>query len=154
VSNQPSTTGKAIRRGAVAATVAVLLLPAATTLHARARHGLDDSAGREAWRRVNITILARGSHVSDSSGNMDSYLVLLSERKSEGPVAARLVDYRSEIEPGLSDEAIRAHPQVRVRVTPAAYCAMDASGFVVRRAFDPEAVSKLRGSLLCLVVRR
>jgi hypothetical protein len=133
--------------------LAALLLPAAASLHARARRALSDSPGSQAWQRVSITILARGSHVSGSSGNMDSYLVLLSAHKNSEPVPARLVDYHSSFESEISDDAIISRPQFRVRVTEADYCAMDVKAFVVKRAFDPAAIEKLQGNLPCMVVR-
>ena len=151
--NQLSEIGWVTKRRAAAATIAVLLLPAATLLHARAKQVLNHSPSTQAWQSANVTILARGSNVSDSTGDMDSYLVLLSEHKHREPVLARLVDYRSGIEPGLTDDAILSHPQYRVRVTAADYCAMDASAFVVKRAFDLEAVGRVQGSLPCVVVR-
>jgi hypothetical protein len=85
---------------------------------------------------------------------MDSYLVLISERKNREPVAARLVDYYPSFEHGITDDAIASHGQFRVVVTAATYCAMDAKAFVVTRAFDPEAIEKLQGNLPCMVIRR
>jgi hypothetical protein len=131
-----------------------LFLPATPLLQARSRRALGDSPGTEVWQRVNVTIVARGSHVSGSTGNMDSYLVLLSEGKNREPVAARLVDYYPGFQQGIIDEAISSHPQFRVSVTAATYCAMDAKAFVVKRAFDPEAIEKLQGNLPCMVVRQ
>jgi hypothetical protein len=84
---------------------------------------------------------------------MDSYLVLLSERKNREPVAARLVDYYPGFQHGITDEAISSQPQFRVSVTAATYCAMDAKAFVVIHAFDPEAIGKVQGNLSCVVVR-
>ncbi|HXP06857.1 MAG TPA: hypothetical protein VN828_00105, partial [Acidobacteriaceae bacterium] len=136
-----------------AATIAVLLLPATPPLQARSRGAWGDSSGT-LLRRVNVTILARGSHVSSSTGNMDSYLVLLSEGKNSEPVAARLVDYYPGFQQGLTDEAIMSHGQFRVSVTAASYCAMDATAFVVTHAFDTEAIGKVHGNLTCVMVRR
>lgn len=137
-----------------AAAIAILLLPTAPLLQARSRQTLARSPRTEVWRHVNVTILARGSHVSGSTGNMDSYLVLLSERKNREAVAARLVDYYPSFEHGITDEAIRSHREFRASVTAADYCAMDAKAFVVKRAFDLEAVDKVQGSLPCVVVRQ
>jgi hypothetical protein len=155
LSNRPSIIQrKAVWRRAAAATIAVLLLAAIPKLHARSRRPLGDSPGTEVRQRVNVTILARGSHVSGSTGNMDSYLVLLSARKNREPVSARLVDYYPGFQHGITDEAITSHRQFRVSVTAAAYCAMDAKAFVVRRAFDPEAIGRIQGNLPCVVVRQ
>lgn len=143
---------KALWRRTAAATIAVLLLPSTPSLQARSRGAWGDSSGT-AWERVHVTILARGSGASDSTGNMDSYLVLLSEGKNREMVAARLVDYYPGVQQGLSDEAILSHRQFRVFVTPAAYCAMDATAFVVKHAFDAEAIGKVQGNLPCVVVR-
>jgi hypothetical protein len=115
---------------------------------------LGDSPATELWQRVTVTILARGSHVSGSTGNMDSYLVLLSGRKNHEPVAARLVHYYAGLQHGISDEAISSQRQFRVSVTAATYCAMDAKAFVVIHAFDPEAVRNVEGNLPCMVVRQ
>jgi hypothetical protein len=131
-----------------------LLLPGAPLLQARSRRALGDLSGTEVWQRVNVTILARGSHVSGSTGNMDSYLVLLSERKNREPVAVRLVDYYPGFQQGITDEAISSHRQFRLFVTAATYCDMNAKAFVVKRAFDPEAIEKVQGNLPCLLVRQ
>ena len=137
MSHRPPIIGtKALWRRIAAATIAVLLLEAAPLLQARSRGSWGDSPGT-AWQRVNVTILARGSGATDSAGNMDSYLVLLSERKNREPVAARLVDYYPGLQQGLSDEAIMTHRQFRVSVTSAGYCATDAKAFVVRRVSIP-----------------
>ena len=144
---------KVLWRRTAAAAIAILLLPATPLLQARSRRALDDSAGAEVWQRVNVTILARGSHVSGSTGNMDSYLVLLSERKDQQPVAARLVHYYPGFQHPITDEAISSQRRFRVSVIPATYCSMDAKAFVVKRAFDPEAVEKVEGNLPCVVVR-
>jgi hypothetical protein len=141
-------------RVVAAAAIAVLLLPVTPLLQARSRRALGESAGIEPWQRVTVAILARGSHVSSSTGNMDSYLVLLSERKNREPVAARLVDYYPGFEHGITDETISSQRQFRVVVTSADYCAMDAKAFVIKRSFDPEAIDKSQGSLPCFVVRR
>ncbi len=117
-------------------------------------HQVQLSNTGEVSKRVNITILARGSHVSSSTGNMDSYLVLMSERKDREPIAARLVHYYPDFQHGISDEVIMSHPRLRVRVSPVTYCAMDAKAFVVRRAFDPEATEKVQGNLPCMLVRQ
>lgn len=85
---------------------------------------------------------------------MDSYLVLLSERKAREPVAARLVDYHPGFQRGITDEAISSHRQFRVSVTAATYCDMDAKAFLVTRAFDPEAIEKVQGNLPCMLVRQ
>jgi hypothetical protein len=145
---------KAIWRRTAAATIAVLLLPATMPLQARSRRAWGDSRGAEVWRRVNVTILARGSHVSDGTGNMDSYLVLLSDRKNGEPVAARLVDYYPDFQEAITDEAITSQRQFRVRVTSAAYCAMDSKDFAVKRVFDSDAVARVQGNLPCVVVRQ
>jgi hypothetical protein len=155
LSNRPSIIErKTTWRRTAAATIAVLLLPATPLLQARSRRASGDSPGAEVWQRVNVTILARGSHVSGSAGNMDSYLVLLSERNNREPVAARLVDYYPGFQHGITDEAITSHRQFRVFVTAATYCDMDAKAFVVKRAFDPEAIERVQGNLTCLLVRQ
>jgi hypothetical protein len=136
------------------AAIALLLLPVTPLLQARSRRALGKPSGIEPWQRVNVAILARGSHVSSSTGNMDSYLVLLSERKNSEPVTARLVHYYPGFEYRISDEAITSHRQFRVAVTAATYRAMDAKGFVIERAFDPEAIYKIHGSLPCFVIRK
>lgn len=73
--------------------------------------------------------------------------------RTREPVAARLVHYYPGFEYRISDEAITSHRQFRVAVTAATYCAMDAKGFVIERAFDPEAIDKIQGSLPCFVIR-
>ena len=85
---------------------------------------------------------------------MDSYLVLLTERKNQEPIAARLVDYRAGFERGITDEFIISGRRLRLWVTPATYCAMDAKAFAVRHAFDPSEIATLQGELPCVVVRR
>jgi hypothetical protein len=140
-------------RRATAAMV-ILLLAATPFLHARSRQAFNGSPGTEAWQRVAVIILARGSHVSSSTGNMDSYLALVSKRKNQEGMAARLVDYYPSVGQGITDEAITSHRQFRVRATAASYCAMDSKAFVVKRVFDPEAVDKLQGNLPCMVIRR
>jgi hypothetical protein len=137
-----------------AAAIAILLLPVTPFLQARSRRTLGESRGIEPLQRVNVAILARGSHVSSSTGNMDSYLVLLSERKNREPVAARLVDYYPSFEYRISDEVIASHRQFRIAVAAATYCAMDAKAFVIEHAFDPEAIDKIQGSLPCFVIRQ
>lgn len=154
LSNRPSIMEtKALWRRTAAATIAVLLLPATPPLQARSRGAWGDTPGTEVWRGVKVTILARGSHVSSSTGNMDCYLVLLSEGKKSEPVAARLVDYYPGFQQGITDEAIMSRGQFRVFVTAAAYCAMDATAFVVTHAFDTEAIGKVHGNLPCVMVR-
>jgi hypothetical protein len=143
-----------LRKRTAAATIAVLLLSVVPPLQARSGQALGDTPGTEPWLRVTVTILARGSHVSGSTGNMDSYLVLLSERKNREPVGARLVHYYPGSQQGVTDQAISSHPQFRVSVTAATYCAMDAKAFVVKRAFDPEAIGRIQGNLPCVVVRQ
>jgi hypothetical protein len=138
---------------ATAVAAAIMLLPASPLLQARSRRALSDLSGAETWRRVNVTILARGSHVSGSTGNMDSYLVLLLEGKNSEPVAARLVHYYPGFQTAITDDAISSHPQFRLSVTAANYCAMDAKAFVVIHAFDSEAIEKVQGHLPCMVVR-
>jgi hypothetical protein len=109
---------KVIWRRTAAATIAVLLLPGTLPLQASSQQSWSHSRGTEVWRRVNVTILARGSHVSDGAGNMDSYLVLLSERKTDEPVAARLVDYYAGFQEAITDEVITSHRQFWVFVFP------------------------------------
>lgn len=138
----------------VIAAITLLLLPVTPLLQARSRQALANPPGIEPWRRVNVTILARGSHVSSSTGNMDSYLVLLSERKNREPVAALVVNYYPGFGYRISDEAITSHPQFRIAVTTATYCAMDAKRFVIERAFDPEVINNIKGSLPCFVIRQ
>jgi hypothetical protein len=155
LSNRPSLIGRnTIWRGIAAAAIAVLLLPATPLLQARSRRASGDSPGTEMWQRVNVTFLARGSHVSGSTGNMDSYLVLLSARKSREPMAARLVDYYPGFQHGITDEAIASHRQLRLFVSAATYCDMNAKAFFVERAFDPEEIEKVQGNLPCLLVRQ
>lgn len=142
----------ALWRRIAAATIAVLLLQATPPLQARSRGAWGDSSSTE-WQHVNVTIIARGSGATDSTGNMDTYLVLLSEGKNREPVAARLVDYYPSLQHGITDEAIMSRRQFRVFVTSADYCAMDAKVFVVKHAFDAEAIGKVQGNLPCVVVR-
>jgi hypothetical protein len=142
-----------LRRRAAAATVAVLLLPPTAPLQARSRGVWGDSSGTGVWRRVSVKILARGSSAGDSTGNMDSYLVLLFGGKNREPVAARLVDYYPRFQMRLTDEVIMSRGEFRVSVTPAPYCEMDAAAFVVKHAFYPEAIGKVQGNLPCVIVR-
>ncbi len=146
--------GKWLRGMVAAAAIAVLLLPVSPYLQARSQRAFGESSGIDTWQHVHVRILARGSHVSSGAGNMDSYLVLLSNRKNRAPFAARLVDYYASFEHGITDEAIASHGQFRVTASAAIYCEMDAKAFVISRAFDPGAIEKISGSLPCFVVRQ
>jgi hypothetical protein len=155
LSHQPSIIErKVIWRRTAAATIAMLLLPGTQPLQAHSQQSWGHSRGTEVWRRVNVTVLARGSHVSDGGGNMDSYLVLLSDRKNSEPVAARLVDYYPAFQEAITDEAITSHRRFRVRIAYAAYCDMDSRDFTVKRVFDSDALARVQGNLPCVVVRQ
>jgi hypothetical protein len=134
--------------------VAVWLLPATASLQVRQRRSLIDSSNENRWQQVTVTVIARGSHVADSTGNEDIYLVLLSRHKNREPVPARLIHNYAGFERGPSDEDIRSNPRFRLYVTEETYCGMDATVFVASRVFDTDAMAKIHGYLDCFVVRR
>jgi hypothetical protein len=115
---------------------------------------LIDTSPRGQWQHVTATIIARGSHVSGSMGSADFYVALISSRKNQEPIATRLVLNYGTFDRVASDDLIRSHPQFRLVVSEAPYCAMDAAAFVATRVFDTDAMAKIQGHLPCAVVQQ
>jgi hypothetical protein len=141
-----------------AATAAgVLLMTATPQLQARSRKESRVLSDTGVWQHVSVKIVARGPHVSGSTGDMDSYLAVISTRKHE-EIAARLVHYHPDFERAISDERLVSGAVFHFRVTAAEYCAMNATDFFALRIFDEESVAKMRAPgqqerLPCLLIR-
>ena len=109
-------------------------------------------------RRVEVKIIARGSSMVSSTGNMDIYLAIISNGRHDEPIAARLVYYYPFFASGLSaDQMASGHP-FHLRLSYAGYCGMEAKDFAVQQALDSDAVTKLieassHDVLPCFVVR-
>jgi hypothetical protein len=142
----------------MAAAIAILLLPQGLTLHARLRQAASYTPRTDAWQRVNLKIIARGSNVKSSTGNMDSYLAIVPRGKSHEETVSRLVHYYPSFQVGIRDEQIASGGALHLRVTPAEYCRMDAKDFLIQHVFDEDAVARIRepgadNILPCLLVR-
>jgi hypothetical protein len=110
------------------------------------------------WKRVEVVIIARGSNVRGSSGNMDSYLALVSRGKGHEETVARLVHYYPSFQSAIPDDEITTRARFHLRVTAAEYCRMDAKDFLIQHVFDEEAVARIRepgehNTLPCLLIR-
>lgn len=110
------------------------------------------------WKRVEVVIIARGSNVKGSSGNMDSYLALVSQGKGHEETVARLVHYYPSFQSAIPDDQIATRARFQLRVTSAEYCRMDAKDFLIQHVFDEDAVARIRepgkhDTLPCLLVR-
>jgi hypothetical protein len=110
------------------------------------------------WRRVTVTILARGLHVSGSTGNMDSYLAIVLNGKNHEETVARLVHYYPSFQTRVRDDEIAAGTLFHLRVTSVDYCAMGAKDFFIEHVFDEEAVARIlepgaQNPLPCFLVR-
>lgn len=110
------------------------------------------------WKRVEVTIVARGPSVTSGIGNMDSYLALIStKRDSHSLTAARLVDYYPSFQDGLPDDHIASGRAFHLRLTYAKYCKMTATDFAVQQVFDQNTLDQVRAKqdkLPCFLVRR
>ena len=94
--------------------------------------------------RVDVTVLARGSKVAGSTGNMESYLAFISLGGSNrATVAARLVYYYPDFQHGISDDQIGSPHPLRLRLNYASYCDMAVNAFVARHVFNESALAKM-----------
>jgi hypothetical protein len=94
--------------------------------------------------RAQVKIIARGETVVGSDGNMDRYLAVVSSKRREQEMPVILVHYYPFIDSGLSEEAMNSGRILRLKLRYAPYCSLEPNKFVVRKAFDAEAVSRLQ----------
>jgi hypothetical protein len=87
-------------------------------------------------KRVGIKIIARGSRVVSSTGNMDSYLAIIFANGRGAPTVAQLVRYYAFATDSLHDEDLAAHRQLHLKLHYAGYCGVSAQDFIAKRIFD------------------
>ena len=150
-----TTSNRTISRGLLSLVGMIILLSLTPLCWSRKPLAPQDFA----WTRADITIIARGFGAISSTGNMDTYLALISAAGRNDPTtAARIVDYYASFEPGI-DYEIASGRTLRLRLSYAAYCKMTVRAFAVQDVIDPEALSRLRGAdnetpMPCFIVRR
>ena len=110
------------------------------------------------WTQATVTILAKGYSALSSTGNMDSYLVLISPRKrGQEPILGRLVDYYPFLFSSISDEHVSSGQTLRLTISDASYCSMDDKDFKVSLVIDQEKFAGLQAetkTLPCFILRR
>jgi hypothetical protein len=150
--------GALSQRAGVAIEMIIVLLALGSSIYGQST--LSELLERHStqWMRVEVVIIARGSNVKSSSGNMDSYLAIISRGKSHEETVARLVHYYASFQPGIPDDRIASGAALHLRVTSADYCRIDAKDFLIRHVFDEDAVARIRkpdehNTLPCLLVR-
>lgn len=150
--------GSFLRRGSAVTGMTIALLPLSSFLCGHSQLRAIVQRHPTQWKRVEVVIIARGSNVKSSNGNMDFYLAIVSKGKNHEGTVARLVHYYPSFQPGISDDQIASGDAFHLRVASADYCRMDAKDFLIRHVFDEDAVARLHepgehDTLPCLLVR-
>jgi hypothetical protein len=145
--------GSFLRRMSVVIGMTIVLLPLGFPLCGQSQLSAIVQRYPTQWKRVEVVIIARGSNVRGSSGNMDSYLALVSKGKSHEETVARLVHYYPSFQSAIPDDQIATRARFHLRVTSAEYCRMDAKDFLIQHVFDEDAVEKLQGAFPCYLLR-
>lgn len=120
--------------------------------------GLSQEQSPVDWKLLEVKIIARGSTATGSTGNMDTYLAVVSRKGKRDQSAARLVHYYPSFETGLRNEWILSGRTFHLRLSSAGYCSMRVKDFIAERIFDEDAVSNLnkasaQDSLPCFILR-
>lgn len=95
-------------------------------------------------KRVSVRIIARGSSVRSSTGNMDTYIAVITSRKHENSVTIRLVNYYPPFADGLPADRIDAGDLFLLRLRYAPYCDMNVSSFAIQQTYDEDSIRRMQ----------